>query len=286
MKIFKNHILTLLLTCLSFLVAGQQFTTEFEYLSAADGLAQNHVFSVNQDKYGFMWFCTMGGLSKYDGFTFTNYYYSEEDSTTISSSFTDNFFEDSKGRFWVSTSRGFNRFFRETGKFKRYLHDENNDKTLGHNSTRGIAEDADGKLWVVHGKGIDKFDPETEAFEHYYDDKFSVLRHDGDILLTKSGDIWLMGSEGLFKVDKRNKSLIFYGSPDIKADISLDGRELYQDSYGNIWVGYNRWLAVFNTETLSFEVIDIPGVVLDVTALKEYPNDILVIGTAGTGLVL
>jgi signal transduction histidine kinase/CheY-like chemotaxis protein/ligand-binding sensor domain-containing protein len=268
------------------MVAGQQFTTEFEYLNGVDGLAQNHVFSVNQDKYGFMWFCTMGGLSKYDGFTFTNYYYSEEDSTTISSSFTDRFFEDSKGRYWVSTIRGFNRFYRETGKFKRYLNDDDNDKTLGHNSTRGIAEDADGKLWIVHGKGIDKFDPETEMFEHYYDDKFSLLRHDGDILLTKTGDIFLMGTLGLFKVDKGNKKLIFYGSPDIKADIALDGRELYQDSYGNIWAGFNRGLAKFNTKTLKFEVISIPGVVLDVTALMEYPNDILVIGTGGTGLIL
>jgi signal transduction histidine kinase/CheY-like chemotaxis protein/ligand-binding sensor domain-containing protein len=286
LKNFKSHILIILLTCLSFLVAGQQFTTEFEYISSADGLAQNHVFSVNQDKYGFMWFCTMGGLSKYDGFTFTNYYYSEEDSTTISSSFTDKFFEDSKGRYWVSTNRGFNRFYREAGTFKRYLHDVENDNTLGHNSTRGIAEDSDGKLWIVHGRGVDRFDPDTEIFEHFYDDKFSLLRHDGDILLTKNGDILIMGTLGIFKVDKNNNNLIFIGCPDIKADISLDGRELYQDSYGNVWAGFNRGLAKFNTETLKFEVIDFHGVVLDVSALKEYPNDLLVIGTGGKGLIL
>ena len=268
------------------MVAGQQFTTEFEYLNGADGLAQNHVFSVNQDKYGFMWFCTMGGLSKYDGFTFTNYYYSEEDSTTISSSYTDKFFEDSKGRYWVSTILGFNRLYRETGKFRRYLHDDENEKSLGHNSTRGIAEDSEGKLWIVHGKGVDRFDPDTETFEHYYHDKFSLLRHDGDILLAKNGDIWLMGTAGLFSVDKKGKKLIFYGCPDIKADISLDGRELYEDSYGNIWTGFNRGLAKFNTETLKFEVISIPGVVLDVSALIEYPKDILVVGTGGTGLIL
>lgn len=233
-----------------------------------------------------MWFCTMGGLSKYDGFTFTNYYYSEEDSSTISSSYTDKFFEDSKGRYWVSTNRGFNRFYRETGKFKRYLHDDENEKSLGHNSTRGIAEDSDGKLWIVHGKGVDRFDPEKEIFEHYHDDKFSLLRHDGDILLTKNGDILIMGTLGIFKVDKNNKNLIFIGCPDIKADISLDGRELYQDSYGNVWAGFNRGLAKFNTETLAFEVINISGVVLDVSALIEYPNDILVIGTGGKGLIL
>jgi signal transduction histidine kinase/CheY-like chemotaxis protein/ligand-binding sensor domain-containing protein len=286
LKFFKNHILTLLLTCLSFKVASQQFTTEFEYLNAADGLAQNHVFSVNQDKYGFMWFCTMGGLSKYDGFTFTNYYYSEEDSTTISSSFTDKFFEDSKGRYWVSTSRGFNRFYRETGKFKRYLHHSENDNTLGHNSTRGIAEDADGKLWIVHGKGIDKFDPETEIFEHYYDEKFSLLRHDGDVLISKGGDILLMGSKGLFKVIKEKKELQLYGSPDIKADVSLEGKELYKDSYGSIWAGYNRGLAKFDIATGAFEVVDFLGIILDVTALREYPNDMLVVGTAGYGLIL
>lgn len=286
MNNFKRHILTYTLTCLSFLVASQQFTTEFEYLNAADGLAQNHVFSVNQDKYGFMWFCTMGGLSKYDGFTFTNYYHSEEDSTTITSSFISHFFEDSKGRYWVTTSRGFNLFYRETGRFKGYLHDGENDTSLGNNSTRGIAEDSEGKLWIVHGKGVDRFDPLTETFEHYYDDRFSLLRHDGDILISRDGEIWLMGTLGLFKVDRKAKKLHFFGCPNIKADVSLVGGELFQDSYGNIWAGFNRGLAKFDPKTSKFEVVQSYGVDLDVLALNEYPKDVLVIGTAGNGLVL
>ena len=268
------------------MVASQQFTTEFEFLDAEDGLAQNHVFSVNQDKYGFMWFCTMVGLSKYDGFTFTNYYYSEEDSTTISSSHTDKFFEDSKGRFWVTTIRGFNRFYRETGKFKRYLHNNENDKTIGHNSTLGVAEDAEGFLWIVHGKGVDRFNPETETFEHFYDERFSVGRHVGDILIEDDGNIWLVGVNGLFKVLKNQKKLQFFGCPEIKADVPVQGREIFKDNRGNIWVGFNRGLSKFDPKSERFEVIDFGSFVLDIVALNEYQKDILLIGTLGAGMVI
>ncbi len=45
----------------------------FASLTADDGLAQNHVEAVLQDRQGFMWIGTGGGLSRFDGYDFTNY---------------------------------------------------------------------------------------------------------------------------------------------------------------------------------------------------------------------
>ena len=39
----------------------------FRNLSIKDGLAQTTVNAIIQDKKGFMWFGTKGGLSRYDG---------------------------------------------------------------------------------------------------------------------------------------------------------------------------------------------------------------------------
>ena len=39
----------------------------------ADGLGHNNVNKIVRDSRGFLWFCTAGGLSKFDGYTFTNY---------------------------------------------------------------------------------------------------------------------------------------------------------------------------------------------------------------------
>src|ERR1041384_558215 len=39
----------------------------------ADGLVSNKISRITRDSRGFMWFCTEEGLSRFDGYTFTNY---------------------------------------------------------------------------------------------------------------------------------------------------------------------------------------------------------------------
>ncbi|MFN0030806.1 MAG: sensor histidine kinase [Flavobacteriales bacterium] len=41
--------------------------------TSADGLPSNEVYQVHQDKHGFIWLCTDGGVSVYDGKTFRNF---------------------------------------------------------------------------------------------------------------------------------------------------------------------------------------------------------------------
>ena len=41
--------------------------------TTADGLAHNDVKRIVKDSRGFLWFCTAGGLSRFDGYAFTNF---------------------------------------------------------------------------------------------------------------------------------------------------------------------------------------------------------------------
>src|SRR5262245_56529006 len=41
--------------------------------TTAEGLAYNDINRIVRDSRGFMWFCTTGGLSRFDGYSFTNY---------------------------------------------------------------------------------------------------------------------------------------------------------------------------------------------------------------------
>ena len=41
--------------------------------TTADGLAHNIVNKIVRDSRGFLWFCTADGLSRFDGYAFTNY---------------------------------------------------------------------------------------------------------------------------------------------------------------------------------------------------------------------
>ena len=41
--------------------------------TVADGLANNQINKIVRDSRGFLWFCTAEGLSRFDGYQFTNY---------------------------------------------------------------------------------------------------------------------------------------------------------------------------------------------------------------------
>ena len=41
--------------------------------SVVDGLPQESVGRIRQDSQGFIWFCTTLGISRFDGYGFTNY---------------------------------------------------------------------------------------------------------------------------------------------------------------------------------------------------------------------
>ena len=43
------------------------------YLGLEQGLSNNSVTSIYKDKYGFMWFGTLDGLNRFDGYSFEKF---------------------------------------------------------------------------------------------------------------------------------------------------------------------------------------------------------------------
>ena len=100
----------------------QTSTIRFERISTRDGLSQNGVLSIWQDRRGFMWFGTEDGLNKYDGYAFTVYTHDPDDPSTISDNLVSTIYEDQSGVMWVGTKGGLDRFDRATETFTHYQH--------------------------------------------------------------------------------------------------------------------------------------------------------------------
>ena len=64
-------IITILITCNVLACLAQQIN--IRNYGIEDGLVNNDVLNIYQDRQGFIWLCTRGGLSRYDGTRFTNY---------------------------------------------------------------------------------------------------------------------------------------------------------------------------------------------------------------------
>ena len=60
----------ILLFSLIRIVYSQQSELKFEHISIDQGLSQNTVTAIIQDTEGFVWFGTLDGLNKYDGYDF------------------------------------------------------------------------------------------------------------------------------------------------------------------------------------------------------------------------
>ena len=74
--------------------------------TTVDGLANNEVNKIVRDSRGFLWFCTSDGLSRFDGYTFTNYGTNDglphRDISAL--------LETRQGEYWVGTNAGLVRF--------------------------------------------------------------------------------------------------------------------------------------------------------------------------------
>ncbi len=113
----------LMLLCPLLLYAQQapvQTPLRFDRLSIEDGLSQNDVFTILQDRQGFMWFGTNFGLNRYDGYTFSVYKTVPFDAATLSYNWILALHEDREGKLWVGTLGGLNRMDPSTGAVTRY----------------------------------------------------------------------------------------------------------------------------------------------------------------------
>jgi ligand-binding sensor domain-containing protein len=90
------------LTLLSFTLDAHAFSFVLQNFDVDHGLPSSETHKIFQDSKGYIWIATDAGVSRYDGYTFTNYTTREglSDNTVFG------FYEDRKGRIWFRTFSG------------------------------------------------------------------------------------------------------------------------------------------------------------------------------------
>lgn len=146
---FRIYFFLLLLLPINTLT-GQNAHIKFDRITTENGLPQEHVFAILEDKKGFLWLGMESGLARYDGYSFKTYTHDPEDSTGIGSNIIRAIFQDKQGYLWIGTDGGgVSRYNPQNERFTNFKHEPNNPNSLSGNRVYGIAEDKTGAIWAA-----------------------------------------------------------------------------------------------------------------------------------------
>jgi ligand-binding sensor domain-containing protein len=233
---------------------GMPCQVDFSAYTTRDGLANNIVVSIHQDRQGSLWIGTAGGLNRFKHGRFTTYTTKDglADDNVVSicedhlgdlwigtggglsrlrqGKFT-NFttkdgllddvvlltYEDRKGNLWIGTDGGGLARFSE-GKFEIYTTKDG----LPNDVVLSIYEDREGCLWIGTNGGLGRYkDNQFTAYttkEGLFDDGiFQILEDEKE-------NLWMSCNKGIFRVSKnelknysgaaRSITSISYGTSD------------------------------------------------------------------------
>ncbi|MBN2612719.1 MAG: response regulator [Bacteroidales bacterium] len=83
----------------------------FEHIDTRYGLSQNNVLSMFCDHHGFMWFGTMDGLNRYDGYSFKIFKSEEGKQNALTHNRISGIWEDSLNILWIKTYENYYHFY-------------------------------------------------------------------------------------------------------------------------------------------------------------------------------
>jgi ligand-binding sensor domain-containing protein len=165
----------------------------FKHLSVVDGLSQEAVNCIIQDRKGFMWFGTQDGLNRYDGYKFKVFSNIPRYKESLSDNFVLCISEDHHGILWVGTKAGgVKRFDPHTEKLTRFQLKSIHDADFNTMNVKVIYEDKTNILWVgTKGGGLWVLDRKTKIFNSYK----NIPPHFGSIVNAlyedKGGMLWV-----------------------------------------------------------------------------------------------
>jgi len=157
----------ILLVCRN-IISAQVDNIPFDRITTENGLSNNMIRTITQDKTGFLWIGTNDGLNKYDGYEFTTYLHSNEDSTTISDNSVTALYEDETGFIWIGTRNGLNYFDPSKEEFIRYYKSDFDSASISSNFIRTLYKDHQGYLWIGTQTGsLNRYDHFHGGFTCY-----------------------------------------------------------------------------------------------------------------------
>ncbi len=219
------------------------------YIGIEQGLSNNSVRTICQDKNGFIWFGTYDGLNRYDGYEFKVFRNKINNSSSLTENVITYIDVDIKNKIWVGTRHGLSVFDNLSDKFSQVYYSEYNktNQLILTDVIRAIKADINNNIFIggeANGllfckNGTTKAQSIPILINGKKSSSYNVL----NVKIGQDNRVWaLVRNHGLFLFDYATMQLQLF-DPLLK-----DAQQMEIDK-DNFWYSVNKTLYNYTIQT-------------------------------------
>src|ERR1044072_3749095 len=181
--------------------------------STTDSLANNEVNKLFRDSRGFLWFCTAGGLSRFDGYSFTNF----ATENGLPDPVVNDLVETRTGEYWLATNGGLVRFNPNAASVNRVINANEDlsdskmfstiltdDQNRSISAVNTLLEDHEGNLWCGTNKGLYRLERSRgsltlRAVDLGIPNEYAAQSQILSLIEDANGCLWVAAPSGLYR---------------------------------------------------------------------------------------
>ena len=202
--------------------------------TTADGLPRDRVYKIVNDPRGYLWFCTNDGVSRFDGYEFTNY----STAHGLPHRVVNDVLITRAGEYWIATDSGVAKFnptaTTTQARFQAY---GSNSGRPASQIVQDLYEDHNGAIWAATTNGLHQLREANGTLQLEY----ASLGEDANARLEvhsiaedAPGVMWFGTGSGLYRRFQDGRVEHFTSADGLPAN---GIRVAYRDSDGSLWLG-------------------------------------------------
>jgi ligand-binding sensor domain-containing protein/two-component sensor histidine kinase len=205
-----------------------------------EGSTMSVITAMHQDRAGLLWFGSLLGLDRYDGYRFTHFHHDPTTLGTLSTPLVNTVSSDPSGTIWVGTEKGVDLLLPGATEFNHFKPAAEDYRVLD------ILSASDGAMWVTTEKGLYLYEAPYASGEKV----FELTPPDAPFffqpILELADKIWLGTPKGLMRVDLTGQNPTWIplkeGEPAAVVDLAKDRQQ-------SLWLATDQGLFQLDSQT-------------------------------------
>lgn len=202
------------------------------YPKSSNGLYHNNIQKIFQDTRGWIWIATQESLDVIINQNF--HHFTKSNLNGLSNYKVTDLIEDKHGNIWIGTFHGLNKFNWETKTITKYFARRNFKSGLLSSDILCLFNDSKGNIFVGTSKGLSIYNEKENQFKVFDLGTGSENEIVYKINEDKDGDLWLICSSGVLKLDRKNNRTKRYDHND---GLNYNYETLAVDNRGYLYIG-------------------------------------------------